>query len=100
MISIRRLAASAVAAVCLCLSSAASASVVHAPAGTLEGRSEGATNVFKGIPYAVPPVGPLRWKAPVEMPRWTGVRQAMELARPVCSRAAKPSACTVPILPR
>jgi para-nitrobenzyl esterase len=78
--AVRCLAASAVAAVCLSLTglSAATLPVVNAPAGTLQGESEGAVNIFKGIPYALPPVGPLRWKAPVEMPRWTGVRPATD----------------------
>jgi para-nitrobenzyl esterase len=80
MISLRRLVASAAAAVCLSASGwcAATAPVVNTPAGRLEGRSEQALNVFKGIPYALPPVGPLRWKAPAEMPRWTGVRRATD----------------------
>lgn len=50
--------------------------VVRAPAGALEGRSEGAMRVFRGIPYAQPPVGALRWKPPLALPAWTGVRPA------------------------
>ncbi|WP_445376543.1 carboxylesterase/lipase family protein [Niveispirillum fermenti] len=49
---------------------------VQAPAGILEGRVSGDTHVFNGIPYAQPPVGPRRWKAPEPLPPWQGVRDA------------------------
>jgi para-nitrobenzyl esterase len=38
--------------------------------------------VFKGIPYAAPPVGNLRWKAPQSPAAWTGTRQATEFSAP------------------
>src|ERR1051325_1853637 len=31
---------------------------------------------FKGIPFAAPPVGDLRWRAPKAAPHWDGVRKA------------------------
>jgi len=36
--------------------------------------------VYRGIPYAAPPVGDLRWKAPQPAASWKGVRQATEFA--------------------
>ena len=57
--------------------------IVSTPAGDLEGRREGTLRVFKGIPYASPPVGEARWRAPTNMPRWTDVRQAKDFG-PAC----------------
>src|ERR1022692_2959271 len=37
-----------------------------------------AIQVYKGIPYAAPPVGDLRWKEPQPAAPWKGVRQALE----------------------
>lgn len=58
------------------LAQAQTAPVVDAPAGKLSGTTQGNLDVFKGIPYAVPPIGKLRWTPPQPLPRWKGVRQA------------------------
>lgn len=51
--------------------------VVGTTAGLIRGiaRTNGGAQ-FLGIPYAEPPVGPLRWRAPVPKKPWTGVREA------------------------
>ncbi len=48
--------------------------------GVLEGvvSADGKVRTFKGIPYAAPPLGPLRWKAPQPVVPWSGVRKAAE----------------------
>ncbi|MEM7274089.1 MAG: carboxylesterase family protein [Actinomycetota bacterium] len=46
--------------------------------GRLRGKAaeKGTVSVFKGIPFAAPPVGDLRWRPPQEPASWTGVRDA------------------------
>lgn len=56
---------------------------VDAPAGKVEGQQNGSLLVFKGIPYASPPVGPARWKPPASMARWAEVRRTTEFG-PAC----------------
>ena len=64
-------------------SDAKNSAVVEPPAGKMEGLTEGKLRVFKGIPYVLPAVGPARWKPPAAMPRWEGVRKAVEFG-PAC----------------
>lgn len=52
--------------------------LVTAPAGNLRGVAVGNIHVFKGIPYALPPTGPMRWKPPVPAPSWKNTREATE----------------------
>ena len=55
-----------------------SAPVVAAPAGKLRGAAVGDIHVFKGIPYALPPTGPMRWKPPQAAAPWKGTRDATQ----------------------
>jgi para-nitrobenzyl esterase len=48
--------------------------IVATTAGSLRGQAAGTMDEFLGIPYAAPPVGPLRWRAPQPAAHWNGVR--------------------------
>jgi para-nitrobenzyl esterase len=51
---------------------------VSVETGELQGVVADGVASFKGIPFAAPPVGDLRWRPPQPAARWTGVRQAAE----------------------
>ena len=50
--------------------------LVKLDSGSVAGDAQGPLIVFKGIPYAAPPVGPLRWKPTQPALPWSGVREA------------------------
>ncbi|HEX3437988.1 MAG TPA: carboxylesterase/lipase family protein [Pseudacidobacterium sp.] len=56
---------------------AADAPKVKTDKGEVQGytSSDGQVRIFKGIPYAAPPVGPLRWKPPQPAAKWHGTLQ-------------------------
>ena len=61
----------------LCLAMVAGAQPLlktHVETGDVEGVADGELGVFRAIPYAAPPVGDLRWKAPQPAKAWEGVR--------------------------
>ena len=51
--------------------------IVQISTGALAG-SGGDIRVFKGIPFAAPPIGPLRWRPPEPPTPWQGVRDATQ----------------------
>lgn len=48
-------------------------------AGTVRGVEGAGVRAFLGVPFAQPPVGALRWRAPQPVPAWDGVRDATRL---------------------
>ena len=53
-------------------------SVVRVDTGELQGLVDGGVASYKGIPFAAPPVGDLRWRPPQPAVRWSGIRPATE----------------------
>lgn len=51
-------------------------------AGTVRGAVESGIAVFRGIPFAAPPVGELRFAVPHPVPAWDGVREALAFGPP------------------
>ena len=55
---------------------------LHKPVQTAKGALQGipgkdpSVTVFRGVPYAAPPIGNLRWRAPRSVHSWTGIRRA------------------------
>jgi para-nitrobenzyl esterase len=62
--------------VAACVSQAAVPDIVKVDAGQVKGVVADGIAAFKGIPYAAPPVGAFRWKAPQPAAGWKGVRRA------------------------
>lgn len=53
---------------------------VKTDGGLLQGTIEGGLTVFRGIPFAAPPVGDLRWRAPQPAAKWEGVLEVNKFA--------------------
>jgi para-nitrobenzyl esterase len=66
----------AAALVGLSMATFAASDIVKVDGGAVSGTTDRGVRVFKGIPYAAPPVGPLRWKPPQAVVVWNGVRDA------------------------
>jgi para-nitrobenzyl esterase len=63
------------------------APIVRTNNGAVRGFSFSGGDAFLGVPYAAPPIGPLRWQPPQPPPDWKGVRDATDFA-PSCPQPA------------
>src|SRR5512138_2580844 len=73
----------------LLLAGVSAAAPVKIEGGLVEGTSEDGLTVYRGIPFAAPPAGDLRWRAPQSAAKWEGVRRADKFA-PSCMQAGPP----------
>ena len=68
----------------------AAAPEVRTTAGMISGawKDKGATAIFRGVPYAAPPIGPNRWRAPQPLATWSGTRRCTKDGATAIQRAA------------
>ena len=59
------------------------AGAIEVEGGQIEGVQEDGLTVYRGIPFAAPPIGDLRWRPPQPVPDWDGVLQTSEFG-PAC----------------
>lgn len=69
---------------------AATAQTVTVDTGALRGATDGGVTAFLGVPFAAPPVGDLRWRAPQPAEAWSGERDATQYG-PDCQQTPFPS---------
>jgi para-nitrobenzyl esterase len=72
-------------------SGSSAGSIVTIRDGAVRGLAESGGYVFKGLPYAAPPIGNLRWRPPEAPAAWKGVRDATQFG-PSCPQAPSPFA--------
>ena len=72
----KRVLACAVVVVLCSFALSAALDVVSVDGGKISGTSNAGVRVFKGIPFAAPPLGELRWRAPQPIVAWSGVKTA------------------------
>ena len=72
------------------LAMSAQSDVVATDKGKVQGSVQGGVLSFKGVPFAAPPVGALRWRAPQPIAAWQGIRPAKDFG-PDCMQLPFPS---------
>lgn len=69
--------------------------IVEVKDGKLEGfySNDNGTLIFKGIPFAKPPIGDLRWKAPQPVEKWEGIKKCNSYSKSAMQNPAEPFLC-------
>src|SRR6478609_7231463 len=78
-------------ALLIALATPATAQTVRIHQGTLRGTQDPTIASYKGIPYAAPPVGNLRFQPPAPAPTWAGTRDASAYGHPCIQPPSSPT---------
>lgn len=73
------------------ISHAQQPSPIKVEGGLIQGTTEDGLTVYKGVPFAAPPVGNLRWKAPQPVQKWDGIKQTIKFAPAAMQSGTTPS---------
>lgn len=88
------LGVSALYSASVCATPPSSSTLIETDLGTVQGLVTNGARAFLGLPYAAPPVGDLRWKAPAPAAAWSGVRDAT-VPGGICRQGPIPPAGTL-----
>ena len=77
----------AIALLALPWTTVAASTTAKVEQGVLKGTREGNLTAYRGMPFAAPPVGELRWRPPQPPAKWQGVRAADKFA-PECVQSS------------
>ncbi|MEY4934755.1 MAG: hypothetical protein RIS64_1114 [Bacteroidota bacterium] len=80
---------------CLSVSAKAQNFIVKSVHGKIEGtiNTDKSVRIFKGIPFAAPPVGALRWKAPQPVQNWKGIKKGTAFSASPVQNKPQPFYC-------
>ena len=95
---LRYVVASAGVVVVASLALSAAPPTIAVDGGHITGTASDGVRVFKGIPFAAPPVGDLRWQAPQPVVAWSGVKNA-DTFGPQCMQQPYPAASPYAMAP-
>lgn len=77
----------------------AATEIVTVESGSIRGVIDRGVRVFRGIPYAAPPTGDLRWRPPQRAAAWSGVRDATQFG-PECPQTQSSAIYARPLPPQ
>jgi para-nitrobenzyl esterase len=93
MMNLKKILLSGFLLVCLQAIVSAQSGIINTKYGKVEGYREENIRIFKGIPFAAPPIGDLRWKAPQPAIAWKGIKKCVAFSASPIQATPVPFLC-------